>query len=200
LLSAVGPLVGALAAQSITVSVGRSASDYREYDSPVVLGAGVTVPVSGWLGARADVRRHADDQRWLRSTCTGLIPPQSEVCRDDVFTSSYSLTSIAAGPWISVPVASRLHLEGALMVARSWFDGEWTGRDTGATIGRAPRESHWGVAAVLGASWRVSPHVAATLLARRESPQVNRCVSDTYDPFCDGGAFRSLEIGLVLIR
>lgn len=201
-----GAVVAAIAAampvagQSVAVSAGRSTSDLREYDSPTVVGAGVAVPVLGWLGVRLDIRRHADEQRWFRSTCQGLIPPGSDLCQDDLFASSYTLTTLSAGPQVSVSLSPRLSLEGAVQWTRGSFDGAWRGRDSGATLGRAPREAHWGMSAVVGASWWWADHWAATLVGRRDSPQVTSCIEDVYYPFCGTTAFRTLEVGVTYRR
>lgn len=188
------------AAQSVTLSAGVSNSDLREYDSPTVLGIGMAVPVVGWLGVRLDARRHSDEQSWLRSTCQGLIDPSSDLCQDDRFQSAFTLTTLSLGPWVSVPVSDRWGLEGALQWTRGSFDGEWRGQDTGATLGRAPREAHWGISALVGVSWRWAEQWAAAVTARRDSPQVTTCIEDIYYPYCGTTAFRTLEVGVTYRR
>lgn len=200
LLMAVGVGAGPVHAQSLGVTVGRSASDLREYASPVVLGIGAWAPLVGWLGVRVDVRRHADEQRWTRSTCQSAIPPGSDLCRDDLFTSSFTLTTWSLGPQVTVPVSSRWRVEVAVQWTRGSFDGQWRGRDTGATLGRAPREAHWGLSALVGASWRWADRWAVAAFLRRDSPQVTTCIEDIYYPFCGTTSFRTLEVGVAYRR
>lgn len=195
LVLAVGATAPA-AAQSATLSLGASGSDLREYESPAVVGASVALPAWGVLGVRLDLRRHTDEQSWRRSTCTGLIPPDSESCRDDLFTSSYALTTVGVGPQLLVPLGRRWSVEGAATWTRAWFRGRWRGRETGVTVGRAPEEAHDGLSLTLGATWHWTERWGLSLAARRDAPQVTTCVSDTYYPWCEGTVFRSLEVGV----
>lgn len=118
----------------------------------------------------------------------------SDSCRSDLFTSSFTLTTWSVGPRVAVPVSDRWSLEAAFQWTRGSSDGVWRGRATGASLGRAPRGAHGGLSVVGGASRRWAAHWAATVVARRDSPQIATCIEDIYDPCCGTTAFRTVEV------
>ncbi len=187
-------------AQELTLSLGRSSSDYREFKDPTVLGAGLVVPVWGWLGVRLDYRRHRDDQSWETSTCQSLIPPDSPGCQLDNFSSRFTFQTAAVGPQATMPLGDWLHVYGALMWSRAWLDGVWTGAETGTDFGRAPDGTFNAWTVVGGATVSVRERWALTLASRRERPDFTLCIQDTYYPFCYGKPFRTVEFGITLRR
>ncbi len=189
-----------IAAQEVSLSIGTSSSDYREFADPRVLGAGVVVPAWRWLGVRVDYRRHQDDQEWETSTCQSLIPPDDPSCRNDVFDGEFRFETVGIGPQITVPVAGRLRAFASLLFSRVWLDGVWEGRDTGVTLGRVPEETFNGWSVVGGGLFRITDHLDATLTARRVNADFTVCVLDTYYPFCEGRPLRTVEFGVALRR
>ncbi|NNF38210.1 MAG: hypothetical protein HKO98_16150 [Gemmatimonadetes bacterium] len=189
-----------LAAQELTLTLGRAGSDYREFDAGTAIGVDVSVFPRRVLGLRVGLRRNSDDGEWTRSTCVGLIPPDSEVCRDDRFTASYSWLSIGVGPEVRLSIGERWGVTAAALVSRMWIDGRWRGEESGLRIGDPPDGAVLGFTALGGVTWSLNSRWGLTFLGRVDDPQFTRCISDTYDPFCDGGSLRTLEMGVTVRR
>jgi hypothetical protein len=191
---------GGTSGQELTVALGRSGSDYREFDGGIGVGADLSLFPDRVVGLRAGLRRHSDDGDWTRSTCVGLIPPDSEICGDDRFVASYSWLSLGIGPEVRVPLGDRWGVTAAALVSRMWIDGSWRGEASGLRIGRAPGGSVLGFTALGGVTWSLDERWGLTLSGRVDDPQFTQCISDTYDPFCDGGALRTVEVGVRIRR
>ena len=189
-----------LAAQELTLAVGRSGSDYREFDAGTAFGAYLSLLPGRALGLRVGVRRSADDGEWVRSTCVGLVPLDSEICADDRFTAAYSWLSLGIGPEVRLAFGDRWGVTAAALVSRIWIDGNWQGEVSGLRIGDPPGGSVLGFTVLGGATWSLDSRWGLTLLGRVDDPQFTRCISDTYDPFCDGGSLRSIEVGVTMRR
>ena len=191
---------GSAAAQEVTLTAGRSGSDYREFDASLGWGADISFLTTRAVGIRVGVRRHSDDGAWVRSTCVGLIPPDSEICRQDRFEGSYSWLSAGIGPELRLAVGERFGITAATLISRIWIDGSWRGRESGLSLGRPPDGSVLGLTALGGVTWSIDRRWGLTALGRIDDPQFTQCVSDTYDPFCDGGALRTFELGVIVRR
>ena len=187
-------------AQELTFSLGRSSSDYRELGNPTSLSAGLVIPIYRAVGIRVDYRRHTDEQAWERSTCDGLIPPDSPGCELDVFDSDFALQAFSAGPQIAIPFAGRVRAFAALMWSRLSVDGDWVGRQTGTDLGLTPEGTFNGFTVLGGASVRITRNLDVTIAASRLRPDFTLCVQDVYYPWCEGLPLKAVEFGVALRR
>lgn len=186
--------------QELSLALGRSTSDYRELGNPTSLAAALVVPVYRAIGVRVDYRRHTDEQAWERSTCDGLIPPDSPGCEIDIFDSDFALQAFSAGPQITVPFAGRVRAFAALMWSRLSVDGDWIGRQTGTDLGLTPEETFNGFTVIGGAAVGITRNLDVTIAASRLRPDFTVCVQDVYYPWCEGLPLKSVEFGVSLRR
>ncbi len=187
-------------AQELSLSLGRSTSDYRELGNPTSLAAALVIPVYRAIGVRVDYRRHTDEQAWERSTCDGLIPPDSPGCEIDIFDSDFALQAFSAGPQITVPFAGRVRAFAALMWSRLSVDGDWIGRQTGTDLGLTPDGTFNGFTVIGGAAVGITRNLDVTIAASRLRPDFTLCVQDVYYPWCEGLPLKSVEFGVSLRR
>lgn len=186
--------------QELSLALGRSTSDYRELGNPTSLAAALVVPVYRAIGVRVDYRRHTDEQAWERSTCDGLIPPDSPGCEIDIFDSDFALQAFSAGPQITVPFAGRVRAFAALVWSRLSVDGDWIGRQTGTDLGLTPEETFNGFTVIGGAAVGITRNLDVTIAASRLRPDFTVCVQDVYYPWCEGLPLKSVEFGVSLRR
>lgn len=187
------------AAQRVGASVGVASSDYRELASPLALGLHGSVPLVGWLHARVDYRRYPDGQRWTRSTCQGLVPPDRS-CPDDLFEGDFTLNALGVGLMVVAPLAATVTASAGAQ--RSWTsaDGVWRGRESGVTTGRAPDQWESGWSYLASIAYRLGPRIDLSVQARVDHPEIEDCIADGYSGFCEQHPVRSLQLGVALRR
>lgn len=187
------------AAQRVGASVGVASSDYRELASPLALGLHASVPLVGWLHARADVRRYPDGQRWTRSTCQGLVPPDRS-CPDDLFEGDFTLHAFGAGLTVVATLEDAVTAGLGAQRSWTWVDGAWRGRESGITMGWAPDQRKAGWSYLASITYDLAPGIGLSAEGRVDHPEIRDCVVDGYSGFCEQHPVRSLQLGVALRR
>ena len=197
LVGLLSALPSPLAAQTVGVDLLYTETGYADVlESPFGVAVQAELPVGGPIHVRLALARSSEHQVVVRSTCTGLVPPDAE-CPDDVMDGrsriDQGFVGIGVGAGASLPV--RLQASVALVLTR--LSSDFVGRSTGVNVGPIhPDGLTPGWSADAEARVPIRGRWSAAGGLRWTDTRIRDCGADAWFAFCDGGTWWSVSAGV----